>query len=46
MSKEQTSLRREAEAAMRKMDVLATFGEGYEKSTKRDTSTGKKHGKS
>ena len=31
MSKEQTSLKREAEAAMRKMDVLATFDEGYVK---------------
>ena len=31
MSKEQTSLKREAEAAMRKIDVLATFGEGYVK---------------
>ena len=31
MSKEQTSLKREAEAAMGKMDVLATFGEGYVK---------------
>ena len=31
MSKEQTSLKREAEAAMRKMDLLATFGEGYVK---------------
>ena len=29
MSKEQTSLKRETEAAMRKMKVLATFGEGY-----------------
>ena len=31
MSKEQTSLKREAEAVMRKMDVLAAFGEGYVK---------------
>ena len=31
MSKEQTLLKREAEAAMRKMDLLATFGEGYVK---------------
>ena len=31
ISKEQTSLKREAEAAMRKMDVLATFGDGYVK---------------
>ena len=29
MSKEQTWLKREAEAQIRKMDVLATFGEGY-----------------
>ena len=31
MSKEQTSLKREAKAAMRKMDELAMFGEGYVK---------------
>ena len=31
MSKEQTSLKREAEAAMRKLDVLATFGKEYVK---------------
>ena len=31
MSQEQTLLNREAEAAMRKMDVTGTFGEGYVK---------------
>ena len=31
MSKEKTMLKREAEAAMRKVDVRATFGEGYVK---------------
>ena len=31
MSKEQTSLKREAEAAMRKMDILTMFGKGYVK---------------
>ena len=29
MNKEQTSQKREAEAAMREMEVVATFGEGY-----------------